>query len=107
MPHDVLFFIATSVAIVGQGLDDITTNRGLATGGKELNSVVAWAIKRLGFPVVAFIKVGGLAIGLPVLFYSLGHPVAGAVVAFMSAGAGFYAGIANYIALKKAKISVF
>jgi Domain of unknown function (DUF5658) len=107
MTHDILFFVAGALAIVGQGLDDITTNAGLATGGKELNSFVAWAIKHLGFPVVAFIKVGGLAIGLPVLFYQLGHPVAGAVVALMSATAGFYAGIVNYIALHKAKISVF
>ena len=80
---------------------------GLATGGKELNSFVAWAIKHLGFPVVAFIKVGGLGIGLPVLFYALKHPIAGAVVAFLSAAAGFYAGIVNYIALHKAKIAVF
>lgn len=107
MSHDILFFIAVAAAIIGQGLDDITTNAGLATGGKELNSVVAWAIKKIGFPAVAFIKVAGLAIGLPVLFYSLGHPVAGAIVAFTAAGIGFYAGIVNYIAEKKAKISVF
>lgn len=107
MSHDVLFFIAVATAIAGQGLDDITTNAGLATGGKELNPVVAWAIKTLGFPVVAFIKVGGFGIGLPVLFYQLGHPVAGAAVAFIAAGVGFYAGVVNYIALKKAKISVF
>lgn len=107
MTHDVLFFAAVAAAIVGQGLDDITTNAGLATGGKELNPVVAWAIKKLGFPAVAFIKVGGLAIGLPVLFYSFSHPVAGAVVALISSGEGLYAGITNYIALRKAKISVF
>jgi uncharacterized protein DUF5658 len=107
MSHDILFFAAVATAIVGQGLDDITTNAGLATGGKELNSVVAWAISKIGFPAIAFIKVGVLAIGLPVMFYQLGHPTLGAAVGFISAGVGFYAGIANYIALKKAKISVF
>ena len=104
---DVLFFISVATAIAGQGLDVITTNAGLATGGKELNPVVAWAIKKIGFAAVAFIKVGGLAIGLPVLFYSLKHPGVGAIIAFCAAGVGFYAGIVNYIAEKKAKISVF
>ena len=107
MNSDVLFFIAVATAIIGQGFDDITTNIGLATGGKELNSFVAAAIKKLGFPVVAFIKVAGLAIGIPVVFHELGQPVAGAIAAFAAAGVGFYAGIKNYIALKKAKISVF
>ena len=104
---DILFFIAVGTAIAGQGLDIITTNAGLATGGKEMNAVVAWAIKKVGFPAVAMFKIAGLAIGLPVLFYSLGHPTAGAVVALMSAGVGFYAGIVNYIALKKAKVAIF
>lgn len=107
MTYTVLFFIAVVAAIAGQGLDDITTNAALMTGGKELNPVVAWAIKKLGFPVVAFLKVGGFAIGFPVLFYSLGHPGVGSIVAFASAGVGFYAGIVNYLAEKKAKISVF
>lgn len=104
---DVLFFIAVGTAIAGQGLDIITTNAGLATGGKEMNPVVAYAIKKIGLPGVAMVKIAGFAIGLPVLFYSLQHPNAGAAVAFISAGIGFYAGIVNYIALKKAKISVF
>ena len=107
MNSDVVFFAAVVMAIAGQGLDDITTNAGLATGGKELNPVVAWAIKKIGFPAVAMLKVGVLAIGVPVLFYQFKHPIAGAVVALISAGAGFYAGIVNYIAEKKAKISVF
>ena len=44
-----LFFIAGAASIAGQGLDIITTNAGLATGGKELNPVVAWAIKKISF----------------------------------------------------------
>lgn len=107
MNHDILFFVAVALAIAGQGLDDITTNIALAGGGKELNGVVAWFIKKIGFPAVAFIKVAGFGIGGPVLFYSFGYPVVGAVVGFIAAGVGFYAGILNYLAEKKAKISVF
>lgn len=107
MNHDVLFFVAVGLAIIGQGLDDITTNAVLSTGGKELNSLVAFAISKIGLPAVAFLKVSVLAIGAPVAFYQFGHPVVGAVVGFISAGIGFYAGISNYLAARKAKISVF
>ncbi len=107
MSSDVLFFIAVALAIGGQGMDVITTNAALATGGKEMNSFVAAIIKKIGFVPVAFIKVAGLAIGAPVVFYQLGHPVVGAFVAFAAAGVGFYAGIVNYLAEKKAGIKVF
>ncbi len=103
---DVLFFVSVATAIAGQLSDIVTTDRGLSTGGKELNSVVAYAINKIGFSAVAFIKIVGLAIGLPVLFLEVGQPLVGVIVAFASAGVGFYAGIANYIALKKAKISL-
>jgi hypothetical protein len=109
MSHDVLFFIAVATAVAGQGLDVITTNAGISVDGvkSETNAVVRWAITKLGLPVVAFIKVGGLAIGLPVLFYSFGHPNVGSYVAFASAAAGFVTGVINYRRLKAAKISVF
>jgi hypothetical protein len=106
MNHQILFFVAVAVAILGQGLDDITTNNALAHGAKETNALVAWAIKKIGFPAVAFIKVGGLAIGLPVLLFSLKQPVVGAIVAFAAAGVGLYAGIANYLAEKKTGVDV-
>ena len=104
---DFLFFVAGAASIAGQGLDIITTNAGLATGGKELNPVVAWALKKIGFIGVAAFKIVGIAILPAVVFYELGHPTAGAFVALVSAGVGFYAGIANYIALKKAGVKVF
>lgn len=107
MNIDTILFIAVAAGIAGQGLDVITTNAGLATGGKELNPVVRWSISKIGLPATAFVKVGGLAIGLPVLFYSFGHPVAAIIPAVAAAVMGFYAGFVNYIAEKKAKISVF
>ena len=107
MSHDIIFFAAVAAAISGQGMDVITTNAALANGWTETSKASAWAIKKIGFAAFAFLKVAALAIGGPVLCYSLGHSIVGSVVAGISAGVGFYAGIANYLLEKKAKISVF
>ncbi len=107
MNSDVIFFAAVAGAIAGQGMDVITTNAALANKWVETSKASAWVIKKIGLAAFAFLKVAALAIGGPVLCYSLGHAVVGVVVAGISAGVGFYAGIHNYLLEKKAKISVF
>lgn len=104
---DVLVFVAVAAAVAGQGLDVITTNAGLASGGKETNGIVSLFISKIGFPAVAFIKVAGLGMGLPILSYSLDYPGTAAVVGFIMAGGGFAAGLINYFRLKKVGVKVF
>lgn len=107
MSHDILFFAAVAAAIAGQGMDVITTNAALANKWTETSKDSAWVISKIGFPAFAFLKVAGLAMAAPIFFYAEGHSVVGSIVAGISAGVGFYAGIHNYLLEKKAKISVF
>jgi hypothetical protein len=102
---ETLLFIAASAALVGQGFDVITTDAGLSHGWKETNSLVAKVISKVGFPVFAFIKVAGFGIGLTLGINAI-NPTAGIIVGFASAGVGLYAGIRNYILLKKNKIAL-
>lgn len=105
MSNDLLLFIAGSTALVGQGFDVITTDAAMAHGWTEQNPLVAKVLKKVPFVLFAFIKVAGIGLGLTVAAHAI-NPTAGIITGFASGGVGLYAGIRNYILLRKNKIAL-
>ncbi len=108
-----LLFSAVALALAGQLFDVMTTGVALSHGWVETTAAPAAVIKKLGFTVLAAIKIVVFGIAAPLLtaiielhFNAPGY-LTGSIVGFVSAAVGFYAGIKNYILLKAAKISVF
>jgi hypothetical protein len=112
MNSDVLFFVSVAAGLAGQFLDCYTTDMGLAHGWKESSGPAAWLISKVGSGPLYALKCAGFGIVAPIVLVIIGKhtgvgDIAGIAVAVVAAGAGFYAGIKNYLRLKAAKISIF
>ena len=112
MFNDTMFFVAVAAGLAGQMLDSYTTDIAFSHGWKETVGPTAWLIQKLGLTGTLAFKCAGLGVVTPILLtilslhYGAGY-AAGTIVAAISAGVGFYAGIVNAKRLKVAKISIF
>lgn len=102
-----LFFILYIIAFAGQFMDARTTEVFLATNvAREGNPLSAFIIKHFGIGGYYIFK---MAIIPLLLAISYAHVIFWqfVVLALITAGAGWYAGISNYRMLRSKKITVF
>lgn len=102
-----LIAVSFTFGLLGQLSDCITTEKGLAHGLAESNKIMTWLTGKIGVTGVTLLKVIGLAQVAPVAAYMISQDwTAFIVVAFAVGVVGWYAGIKNYLLLKKNKISI-
>lgn len=104
--NDYIFFASVAFSLAGQFLDSYTTEVALAHGWQESVKTAKWMISKIGISGFIVLKCVGLAIVGPMLTLIAGSETVAAILAGTVGAVGFYAGIKNYLALKKAKISL-